>query len=139
MDKCPDIRITKKAVKHPKNHKGFVREYILIAEKALGKYLPNGAVVHHHTSSQLVICQDQTYHKLLHRRTDALRNCGHADWRKCWICKKWDDLINLRIPKSANRSRGHAPFHLSCMRDFHVQNKERINDRLKNWRKKHGR
>lgn len=51
-------------------------EHISIAEKALGKKLPSGAVVHHmnkqradnHTPYNLVICQDQSYHLLLHRR-----------------------------------------------------------------------
>lgn len=43
------------------------------AEHALGKPLPNGAVVHHADGSKdidapLVICQDHAYHMLLHRR-----------------------------------------------------------------------
>ena len=29
-----------------------------LAEKALGKPLPPGSVVHHHTPEQLVLCQD---------------------------------------------------------------------------------
>lgn len=58
---------------HPRaDVKGYVYEHILIAEKALGKYLPPGAVVHHvngtRDSGPLVICQDDTYHKLLHKR-----------------------------------------------------------------------
>ena len=44
----------------------------LRAEKALGKLLPQGAVVHHHTQEQLVICQDDPYHHYLHRRARAL-------------------------------------------------------------------
>lgn len=47
---------------------GYVYEHILRAEKALGKLLPRGAQVHHHTATQLVICQDQKYHRLLHKR-----------------------------------------------------------------------
>lgn len=50
-------------------------EHILIAEKALGHYLPEGAVVHHvtedrtdnHGPFKLVICPDQAYHLLIHR------------------------------------------------------------------------
>lgn len=45
------------------------------AERALGHCLPPLAVVHHHTyegdKSQLVICQDQGYHTLLHERMAA--------------------------------------------------------------------
>jgi len=60
---------------HPRNKGRYVYEHILIAEKALGKYLPEGAVVHHidenglnNSPNNLVICQDGNYHKLLHQR-----------------------------------------------------------------------
>jgi hypothetical protein len=62
------------------------------AERALGRPLPIGSVVHHADGSRrddapLVICEDQGYHKLLHARmrvvafggnpnTDAV--CGHC-------------------------------------------------------------
>jgi HNH endonuclease len=70
------------------NGKGYVRlsqtlfygtryEHIHLAEKALGKPLPKGAIVHHmngdkqdnFTPFNLVICPDQTYHMLLEKRT----------------------------------------------------------------------
>jgi hypothetical protein len=58
-----------------------VYEHIAVAEKALGKPLPNGAVVHHmnedpldnFTPFNLVICPNQAYHLLLHRRTEAAK------------------------------------------------------------------
>lgn len=50
-------------------------EHIILAEKALGKQLPYGAVVHHmsapddnHGPFKLVVCPDQAYHMLLHKR-----------------------------------------------------------------------
>ena len=50
-------------------------EHILVAEKALGKRLPTGAVIHHidgnganNTKSNLVVCPNEQYHKLLHTR-----------------------------------------------------------------------
>lgn len=55
-------------------------EHVLKAEKALGKPLPADAVVHHmngdpgdnETPWNLVVCPDQDYHLLLHRRAQAL-------------------------------------------------------------------
>jgi len=50
-------------------------EHIHVAEQILGKPLPTGAVVHHfneitfdNAPNNLVICPDQAYHLLLHRR-----------------------------------------------------------------------
>lgn len=56
----------------------------LRAERALGKPLPAGAVVHHADGSQsehapLVICQDQTYHMTLHGRM-RLQAAGKDPW-----------------------------------------------------------
>jgi hypothetical protein len=55
-------------------------EHVLFAERALGRELPDGAVVHHvngdpaanKTPWNLVLCPDQDYHLLLHRRAQAL-------------------------------------------------------------------
>jgi hypothetical protein len=88
---------------HPRaNPNGYVFEHILVAEKALGKPLPPGAIPHHanenkadNSSGNLVICQDENYHRLLHKRKRALKACGHANWKKCRRCKKWDDPINF--------------------------------------------
>jgi hypothetical protein len=57
-----------------------VYQHIHLAEKALGKPLPKGAVVHHmngikydnETPYNLVICPDQSYHMLLHKRAREL-------------------------------------------------------------------
>jgi hypothetical protein len=83
-----------------------------LAEKALGKYLPPKACVHHHgpTENQcLVICQDQAYHMLLEQRTRAYNACGHASWRKCWVCQQYDAPENLNISKL------NAVYHRDCL------------------------
>ncbi len=82
---------------HPKgNSRGYVGEHILIAEKALGKFLPDGSLVHHHDqirsnneNQNLVICQDRAYHMLIHARLRIFRAGGDPDLHKiCCRCKK---------------------------------------------------
>lgn len=83
------------------NPGGYVFDHVLIAEKALGKPLPDGVVVHHFPDKKdfthLVICQDGGYHSLLHRRARALKASGNANWRKCYFCHKYDSPQNLHI------------------------------------------
>jgi len=64
-----------------------VLEHVRVAEKALGKPMPPGAVVHHidenkqnNVSTNLVICPSSTYHQLIHVRMRALAACGNANW-----------------------------------------------------------
>lgn len=115
---------------HPRkiSSSNYVREHILVAEAALGKYLPTGAVVHHvneirhdNRPANLVICQDNAYHRLIHRRLEAWRLSGHADWARCQCCHKHDAPENLIV---VNRRGGngrkvrHSPtaYHPECQR-----------------------
>ena len=87
------------------NSRGYVQEHILIAEKLLGKLLPEKAEIHHPfgraNNSIFIICENQSYHGFLEQRTRALKACGHVNWRHCWICKQWDDPKNLHIGKTS--------------------------------------
>lgn len=72
------------------------RVHVWIAERVLGRALPPGAEVHHidenpfnNTPTNLVICPDAAYHKLLHKRMRALRACGNANWLHCKHCKTY--------------------------------------------------
>ena len=89
----------KSSDKYPKIRSPFSntykRNYVVQAEIALGKSLDSKHQIHHHSGTQLVICENQIYHRLLHDRTRALRTCGHADWRKCCFCKQYDNPKNL--------------------------------------------
>jgi hypothetical protein len=81
----------------------FQYEHIAIAERSMGKRLPAGAQVHHvdgnranNAPGNLVVCPDQAYHRLLHRRTDALNACGNADYLICRFCGVYDARGSLK-------------------------------------------
>lgn len=89
-----------------------VREHVAVAEAALKKRLPVGALVHHvdldksnNDPSNLVICPNDAYHQLLHIRTRALNACGHADWLKCWICKTYSPANEIVVNGANNHHR----------------------------------
>jgi len=110
---------------HPRANNGYVPEHILRAEKALGKSLPNSAVVHHanglKNNGPLVICQDQGYHNLLHRRMRALKACGHANWLKCPYCKQYDNPKNMYLRPNKNEG-----LHQSCENEYQRKRKNKI-------------
>lgn len=118
---------------YPEHHRannGYVLEHILIAEKSLGKPLPLGAVVHHadgnklnNSNGNLVICQDNAYHSLLHQRTRAFEGCGNPKWLKCTYCKQYDDPCNLYI-----NDRSKMFYHRICHYNY---NQKWQQDRLK--------
>lgn len=69
--KCPEHPLT--------NKRGYIYEHRLVAERAVGRYLKEIEVVHHvdgnkknNLQSNLVICQDDNYHKFLHQRAKQL-------------------------------------------------------------------
>lgn len=103
---------------HPREHRGYVYEHILVAEHALGRFLPPKAVVHHvngdtgdNANTNLVICQDNTYHLLLHKRQRAYEASGHVDWRLCQYCKSYDDPANMYDHPTRT-----SAYHRACLR-----------------------
>ena len=91
-----------------------VREHVAVAETALGKKLPHGALVHHadcnranNRNDNLVICPSDAYHLLLHQRMRALAACGNANWIKCWICKSYS-------PPEQIVKNGKNTYHQQC-------------------------
>lgn len=69
-------------------------EHVVIAERAFGGPLPDGAIVHHHDevktnnrNNNLVIC-DRPYHNLIHARMRVFKAGGNPDFHKiCCRCQ----------------------------------------------------
>lgn len=105
---------------HPRaNKSGYVREHILIAERALGSELPPGAVVHHvngnprdNRRGNLVVCESDGYHHFLHRRLRALREGGDVHMLRCSYCKRYDDPKKMYVYPGGNESA--AAMHRAC-------------------------
>jgi hypothetical protein len=108
-----------------------VSKHIAVAEKALGRRLPPGAVVHHvdenglnNEPTNLVICPDEAYHKLLHRRMRALAECGYAHYEKCQYCGQWGDPMQMQSVRKSDRP-STTFWHANCRSQYRKQFKER--------------
>lgn len=78
------------STEHPRAIAGKVMEHVLIAERALGRLLPAGVVVHHidhdranNAPANLVILQSQGEHMELHRK-EGVRRAGGNPWTDHW-------------------------------------------------------
>lgn len=107
---------------HPKSQSyGYMFEHRLIAEKVLGHPLPDKTSTHHYgrkdENEKIVLCEDYSYHQMLHRRTRAYNICGHAHWMKCPFCQQYDDPKNMYI-------NGRHARHNICHRDYNRKHKQ---------------
>ena len=95
--------------------------HVLIAEKSLGRELRGSEDVHHvnedrnnNDPSNLVICPDRRYHKLLHIRTAALSATGNPEMRKCCHCKQYDTKESMFNGAALSKGYDESYRHRSC-------------------------
>ena len=112
---------------HSRSHNNYVREHILVMEKIIGKPLPSETVIHHvnmdrtdNRPANLVLCQDVRYHRLIHRRMRAFKECGHASWLKCRYCLNYDDPKNMYVHPFKSQW-----FHRKCHSDYESARRRR--------------
>lgn len=116
---------------HPRaNPNGYVFEHILNAEKVFGKFITANHPIHHvdgvllnNANHNLVICEDTSYHALLHRRARALKACGHANWVMCRECKQYGPQETMTL--HSTRKTQKIYIHKYCNAE-----------RMARWRKK---
>lgn len=90
------------------------------AERALGKPLPPRAVVHHadgttNESAPLVICQNGSYHRLLHLRMRLLRAGGNPNSDK-WCPKCERPVSKQQFYANTRASDGLSGYCKACTR-----------------------
>lgn len=104
---------------HPNAYKqGYVAMAVFNASKALKKPLPKKSIVHHfdgnpgnNENSNLIVCENQEYHGLLHKRRTAHLKCGNPNFIKCYICGQYDNKSNLYVWPN-----GRTAVHRECRR-----------------------
>jgi hypothetical protein len=99
----------------------FVGIHRARAERALGKPLPPGAVVHHADGSMsddapLVICQDTAYHGLLHRRMRVRAAGGNPNTDA--ICGRCHQVKPLAAFGKSQRLGFPKGYCRECRRDY---------------------
>lgn len=104
------------------------RLHVIRAEKALGKSLPKGVVVHHADGTKddnapLVICQDTAYHKLLHLNMRVKKLRGIPNFHRiCSACKQ------LKAPNEMLKRKDRpSGFHTICYTCHYEKRRERRN------------
>ena len=107
---------------------GSIREHRLVCEDVLGRILKLTETIHHingdtldNRNCNLVLCENNSYHTMLHKRQRALESCGNANWLICMYCKEYDDPKNMKIYKIPKTGANRA-LHKEC------RNKKRISD-----------
>ena len=102
------------------------------AERALGKPLPPGAQVHHvggtkNGDARLVICENQAYHRLLHRRENVIKAGGNPDTESlCWCCKKTLLFMHFMRQKTAHSRHPAGSLLANCRECYNAKQRERL-------------
>lgn len=122
--------ITKAGYIQVSKNGNFQYEHITVAERALGRPLPDGAIVHHvdevrthNANANLVICPNQGYHALLHQRMNARAAGAPLHYKPCRFCGEFDDQKNM---KRSLRSLHHSACRSTYRRAVYQERKVNV-------------
>lgn len=129
---------------------GYVLEHAIIVERALGHPLDAKHPIHHvnegktdNRNGNLVVCENEAYHRLLHARMRVAKAGGNPNLDKiCCRCKKLKPLTDFSIHRSAwNGVYGECRICRSAQRrSKYWEHKERTNARRRlRYHEKHSR
>ena len=104
--------------------RGLIKEHRLIASNAVNGNLSSDHPIHHHSMSELVICESIGYHKLLHARSRAYYSTGDPRKRKCPLCKEYDNVENMQKRSGGPEAYWHRDCHTQYMKGYHKENKD---------------
>lgn len=101
----------KRSTKHYAKN-GKRNEHTVLIEAILGKPLPRGAQIHHVNGDRkdnrhcnLVVCQDQRYHYLLHARQRVKDAGGNPNTQRfCYVCGRLCFLVDMTKPRHLSQS-----------------------------------
>lgn len=124
-------------IKKPEHHRshtnGYVYEHIIIIEQILGKPLNSPHCVHHingiksdNLHSNLIVCENEAYHKILHKRQRSIKATGSPHYRHCWDCKTWKHKSSFGVGQKRC---------LACTNKWWHENKHLRNEIKRNKRK----
>lgn len=101
--------------------------HIQVVERAIGRALPIGAVVHHvdldpsnNAPGNLVICPSQKYHFLLHRRQRAMDAGYPPHYLRCHACKQYGDPGEMYVYEK----KGSA-VHVACQKKINQNRRKK--------------
>lgn len=105
-------------------------------ESILGKKLPRHAVVHHRDGNKknnenynLVVCENDRYHKFIELRESAYRATGDVNKRKCVFCQGYDSISNMCHQLSYATQNGSGQYlHRRCATIYrrNLRSKQRL-------------
>lgn len=102
------------------NMMGYVLESLIVVENSTGTTVAADMVIHHknqnkrdNTPDNLLVCT-RSEHIEIHRKLRALHGCGNENWRKCEVCKQWDDPANMTILQ-------HHSYHRKCATEYETK------------------